>query len=209
MKLTIPYFKNSGEVGEPIIIEVDEKLLKFSPALISQAIHVENNRIFKKSGLTKRKGEVSGGGKKPWKQKGTGRARAGSIRSPLFRGGGITFGPTAENEVLIIPKKMKAKAFSCLIADKVKGKDVAVIEDIKLKNKKTKLAGQILTRIAGVKRSILAVDEAEMPDVICFRNLALVEIKRPGDLTLNDLNTKKEIIFSAKAFEQIKGKFTK
>jgi len=206
MKLKIPFYKNTGEQGEPIVIEFDGEKFKTNPVLISQAIHVENNHTMVKPGQVKTKGLISGGGRKPWKQKGTGRARAGSSRSPLWRGGGITFGPTGENKILAIPKKMKEKAFKMLLIEKIKGNDVAVIENISLKIAKTKFAEQVFGKISPTQRAVLALEESDFENTIAWRNLGLVEIKTKDEIKLNDLNSKKKLILSLKAFESVKSK---
>lgn len=206
MNIKIPFFTNLGEAGEPIVLEVGEKLFENNPVLISQAIHVENNRMMLKAGLVKTKGLVSGGGKKPWKQKGTGRARAGSNRSPLWRGGGITFGPTLENKMLTIPKKMKEKAFCILLIQKAKENNIAVIENIKVDGQKTKTADAILNKAGLQKKTVLAIEESDRADVLAWRNLPLVEIKDRAEISLNDLNSLKTIIFTLKAFESVKSR---
>lgn len=204
MKIKIPYFTNLGEKGESIELEVGEKNLKSNPELISQAIHVENSRQMTKAGLAKTKGLVAGGGKKPWKQKGTGRARAGSNRSPLWRGGGITFGPTGENQVLVIPKKMKDKAFNILLVQKAKENNIVVIENFEIKDQKTKSANSILVKAGLQKKVLMAIDESDRANIMPWRNIADVEIKDRSDISLNDLNSLKTIIFTLKSFEIVK-----
>ncbi|MFH1402559.1 MAG: 50S ribosomal protein L4 [Patescibacteria group bacterium] len=101
---------------------------------------------------TKNRGEVSGGGKKPWRQKGTGRARHGSIRSPLWRGGGITFGPTKDkNYSKKINKKMKIKAFYTVLAQKMRDKEILFVDDIKFANIKTKEAKKVLENFSKIE----------------------------------------------------------
>src|SRR6187402_43966 len=97
---------------------------------------------------TKTRGEVSGGGKKPWAQKGTGRARAGSIRSPLWSGGGVVFGPKPRDFSKKINGKVKALAFSRALFDRATAGDVSVIENFATKDAKTKAMGQVIGRIA-------------------------------------------------------------
>ncbi len=101
---------------------------------------------------TKGRGEVSGGGKKPWKQKGTGRARHGSIRSPIWRGGGITFGPTKErNFKKKINAKMKTVALMQILSQKFKDGEIIFVDSISLEAPKTKEAKSILDALASVK----------------------------------------------------------
>src|SRR5438045_4083869 len=106
---------------------------------------------------TKTRGEVRGGGKKPWRQKGTGRARAGSIRSPLWVGGGVVFGPKPRDYSKKINSKVKALAFSRALFDRVSAGDIDVIERFEASTAKTKAMVQIISRIAP-KGKILVVD---------------------------------------------------
>lgn len=206
MNLNIPFYKNTGEKSDPIVLKVDDKKFEINLQLISQAIHVENNRLMVKPGLTKTKSAVSGGGRKPWKQKGTGRARAGSSRSPLWRGGGITFGPTSENKILSIPRKMKEKAQIMLLIEKIKSSGISVLEDIKVKDQKTKNANEVLNKIYPGEKAVLVVADKDYENTLAWRNIDSLEIKSSVSLSLNDLNSNKKLIFSLDGFETIKNK---
>lgn len=96
----------------------------------------------------KGRAEVRGGGKKPWQQKGTGRARHGSIRSPLWKGGGVTFGPTKEEDYSKkINKKMARKALLVALSEKLRGHDLVILDDVRLSEPKTKLMAKALTGV--------------------------------------------------------------
>lgn len=130
---------------------------------------------------TKSKGEVSGGGRKPWKQKGTGRARQGSIRAPQFRGGGIVFGPRGrENYSLNINQKTKKKVLLSLLSEKIQKKEIVVLDKILLENYKTKEAEKLLNNLLTEKLNsliILAKDEENKEKVkSAFRNLSYIKI---------------------------------
>jgi ribosomal protein L4 len=97
---------------------------------------------------TKTKGEVAGGGAKPWRQKGTGRARSGSIRNPQFRGGGVVFGPTGkENYSLDINKKLKKNVLQSLLGEKMRSEQLIIIDKLELDNYRTKEAEKLLTNL--------------------------------------------------------------
>ena len=209
MKFNIPYYSTTGEKLEPIVLEANEKYSKLNSELISQALYVENNNLTAKAGKTKTKGEVKGGGKKPWKQKGTGRARAGSNRSPLWKGGGVTFGPTGINKVLALPKKMREAAMLSLLLNKLKDQELAIIEDIKITSGKTKDANIVLSKINDSKIVILAIDEQSLDQTNSWRNLAMLGIKRKDEINLSDLISKKKIVYTKKAFEYIENKAAK
>ncbi len=109
---------------------------------------------------TKDRGEVSGGGKKPWKQKGTGRARHGSTRSPIWKGGGVTFGPTTErNYSKRINKKMKAKALFMVLSEKFKEEKILVLDEIKLEKPSTKEMINSFDKLSIKTKALLALGE--------------------------------------------------
>jgi large subunit ribosomal protein L4 len=144
------------------------------------------------------RGEVSGGGKKPWKQKGTGRARHGSIRSPLWKGGGVTHGPLAEkNYSKKINKKMKRKALMVALSRKVKDGQVLFVDALSLSEPKTKEASIItssLSKVGGFEKlagkrkntALLLLPEKNAPVLRAFRNLPAVTISELQKLNALD-----------------------
>jgi large subunit ribosomal protein L4 len=137
MKVTL-YNQKAETIGE---IELNPKIFEVKPSihLLAEAVRVSQNNSRQGTSNTKTRGEVRGGGKKPWKQKGTGRARVGSIRSPIWRKGGITFGPRANrNWELKMNKKAKTKALFMSLSDKAAEKHFFVIDQIVLEKGKTR-----------------------------------------------------------------------
>src|ERR1051325_8460185 len=131
---------------------------------------------------TKTRGEVSGGGKKPWAQKGTGRARAGSIRSPLWGGGGVVFGPKPRDFSKKINGKVKALAFSRALFDRASAGEIAVIEAFTAKDAKTKAIHELVTRIAP-KGRVLLVDAPFKPEATrAIRNIDRVSLQEAAKL---------------------------
>jgi large subunit ribosomal protein L4 len=152
---------------------------------------------------TKTRGEVSGGGKKPWAQKGTGRARAGSIRSPLWGGGGVVFGPKPRDFSKKINGKVKALAFSRALFDRATAGDVSVIETFGSKEAKTKAMGQVINRIAP-KGKVLIVDAPFTTEAQrAARNLERVTLQEAAKLNTLDLVQYSAIVVSSKALDQI------
>ncbi len=152
---------------------------------------------------TKTRGEVRGGGKKPWRQKGTGRARAGSIRSPLWSGGGVVFGPKPRDYSKKINDKVKSLAFSRALFDRASAGEIAVIEQFDAANKKTKIVDQVVGRIAP-KGKVLLVDAPFTADASrAARNIERVSLQEAAKLNTLDLAQYKKIIVSTKALEAI------
>ncbi len=152
---------------------------------------------------TKTRGEVRGGGKKPWRQKGTGRARAGSIRSPLWVGGGVVFGPKPRDYSKKINAKVKALAFSRALFDRVSAGEIAVIESFVAAPVKTKVMNKVVTLIAP-KGKVLLVDAPFTAEATrASRNLERVSLQEAAKLNTKDLAQYAKIIVSTKALEAI------
>ena len=152
---------------------------------------------------TKRRGEVSGGGKKPWNQKGTGRARAGSNRSPLWVGGGVVFGPQPRDYSKKINGKVKALAFSRALFDRAVAGDVSVIEAFAPKETKTKVMNQVIDRIAPIGHVLIVDDPFTTEATRAARNLERVTLQEASKLNTLDLCTFTKIVMSSKALEKI------
>ncbi len=152
---------------------------------------------------TKTRGEVRGGGKKPWAQKGTGRARAGSIRSPLWGGGGVVFGPKPRDYSKKINGKVKSLAFNRALFDRALAGDISVIETFTSKAMKTKAMNAVIGRIAP-KGKVLIVDDPFTTEATrAARNLARVTLQAASKLNTLDLVTYSWIVVSSKALEKI------
>ncbi len=174
-------------------LELEPKLfgVEINPELVQQAVrtHMANARTT--VAHTKDRSEVRGGGRKPWRQKGTGRARHGSIRSPLWSGGGVTFGPRQDrNYTLKMNKKARRKALCMALTDKAQRNKIVILEDLQFKSIKTKqLAGLLQALSIGTKvliitpgaDAILAKSARNMPQVSILpaNSLNTVAVLRP------------------------------
>lgn len=152
---------------------------------------------------TKTRGEVRGGGKKPWNQKGSGRARAGSSRSPLWSGGGVVFGPRPRDFSKKINGKVKALAFCRALFDRAVAGDIDVIEAFAPAQPKTKLMGKVVRTIAP-KGKVLLVDAPFTAETSrAARNLDRVSLQEAAKLNTLDLVQYSRIVVSSKALETI------
>ena len=152
---------------------------------------------------TKTRGEVSGGGKKPWRQKGTGRARHGSTRSPIWVGGGVAHGPKPQDYTKKINSKVKALAFSRQLFDRASAGEIAVIEEFVTTPAKTKVASEIINRIAPTGRVLLVDAPFVETTVLAARNLDRVSFQEASKLNAHDLAQYAKIVISAKALDAI------
>lgn len=152
---------------------------------------------------TKERGAVSGGGVKPWRQKGTGRARAGSIRSPLWRGGGIVFGPTPRDFSYSIPKKIRTAALKASIHSKYLSHDLLCVDKLTVGKPKTKEFVKILSALK-LKGKILAVfDELERDVVLASRNIPFFSFMRAEDVTAYDILRNNKILITKTALNNL------
>ncbi|MGK9146193.1 50S ribosomal protein L4 [Plantibacter flavus] len=151
---------------------------------------------------TKRRGEVSGAGRKPFKQKGTGNARQGSIRAPQMTGGGIVHGPVPRNYAQRTPKKMIAAALLGAISDRARGARLHVVDSLSLGEKpSTKAASEYLTNVASSKHVLIVLQRDDEVSLRSVRNLQNVHVLSYDQLNAYDVLVSDDIVFTKAAFE--------
>ncbi len=181
--------------------------VKGKMSLVHEVLLAQQANRRKSIANTKTKGEVSGGGKKPWKQKGTGRARQGSIRSPQWVGGGITFGPLSErNFSLKVNRKAKQKALFIALTDKVNDKNLIVIDSIKTEPAKTSILATMLRKLPVGRNTLLVAPGASPALMRMAHNLQNVTVVTVQSVNLEDVLKHRSVAFlkdSIDAFEKI------
>ena len=151
---------------------------------------------------TKTRAEVRGGGRKPWRQKGTGRARAGSTRSPIWRSGGVTFGPKPRDYSYKMPKKARRNALKSALAMKFAEKQILVFDNLKFKEPKTKEGANFLKKLK--LDSVLFVDDRENKNMfLSLRNIPKVKAVDCNQINIYDILNHKSLVFTQKAFESL------
>lgn len=151
---------------------------------------------------TKTRGEVQGGGRKPWRQKGTGRARAGSIRSPIWKGGGTTFGPKPRDYSYRIPRKAKKNALRSALSMKLAEKMLLVVETLELKEPKTKEAAALIKALN--VDSALLVDSQENKNLfLSMRNIPEAKAVDFNQVTVYDVLNYRWVVLTVKAFDSL------
>lgn len=171
-------------------VEVSEKLFnsKKNPVVVREVLnqYLANQRQGTLS--TKTRGEVSGGGKKPWRQKGTGRARHGSIRSPIWRHGGIVFGPKPRDFSYTIPKKKKRLAFYTVLTAKREEDKIKLVKEIPVQEPKTKLLVNFLTSLGvAEEKNLILLDKVNRPVYLAGRNIPGVKVSIVDNINIFDL----------------------
>lgn len=176
----------------------------WNPALVHQVVNALLANRRPTVAHTKGRGEVRGGGKKPWKQKGTGRARQGSIRSPLWKGGGVTFGPSKERVFTQkINKQMAKKAFLSVLSKKASEGEVKVLESFNLASHKTKLLAEVLKKVINNHSAALVASAKNKNLALASRNLANVRYIPLNNLNVHDLLQRKEVLFERSVLESL------
>ena len=184
--MELPLKNRQGAVVGSIELSDAVFNVPFREALVHQVMvgQLANRRVGTHS--TKTRAEVRGGGRKPWRQKGTGRARIGSIRAPHWRGGGIAFGPKPRDYHHHTPRKMRQEAIRCLLAQKVRDEMVTVVEDLESTGSRTKEAMRLLADLA-IRTKCLVLSGEPAPSLgLACRNLH--RIKSMPAYTLNTLD---------------------
>lgn len=153
---------------------------------------------------TKRRQEVSGGGKKPWRQKGTGRARAGTTRSPLWRGGGVVFGPIPRSYAYKVPKKVRKLALMSALSMKVKEGRLLILKDFPMGEIKTKIFKEVIDRF-GLKKALLILDKANPVLEKSSRNVQGIKLIRSEGINVYDLLNYDHVVLFEPSVKMIEG----
>jgi len=197
------YNSEGKETGE---VELPESVfgVELVDDLVHQAVVAQMANARQVLADTKDKGEVRGGGKKPWKQKGTGRARHGSSRSPLWKGGGVTFGPTSDrNFSKMINKKMKTKALFMVLSGKLRDKELVVVENIKLEKTSTKKMKDILSKLPLSGKVLISMNKKNDSVFNSVKNIQKTSMIASDSLNVVDLLKNKMLVIDKKGIERI------
>ncbi len=199
IKMKIKVFDQKGkELEETIKLEKSIWDTPMNEDLVAQSLYVYNSNQRIGAAHAKSRGEVSGGGRKPWRQKGTGRARAGSIRSPLFVKGGVTFVPNNRNWKKSLNEKMKKKAISCILSEKLREKELKFIKF----PKKIDLSSLRKNMLESSSKKTLLISEDE--NVLkSVRNVPAFIISKPSVVNIYNVLNNKEIMIDIESLNII------
>ncbi|MFH9722838.1 50S ribosomal protein L4 [Streptomyces sp. NPDC017254] len=174
---------------------------KVSVPLIHQVVVAQLAAARQGTHKTKRRGEVRGGGKKPYRQKGTGRARQGSTRAPQFVGGGVVHGPQPRDYSQRTPKKMKVAALRGALSDRATHSRIHVVTGVVEGEVSTKAAKTLFGKISERKNLLLVVERSDEAAWLSARNLPQVHILEPGQLNTYDVIVSDDVVFTKAALE--------
>ena len=203
--ITLPIYNTEGK--EINTMKLDSAIFgdTINEACLYQVVNAY--RANQRQGLaqTKTRGEVSGGGRKPWKQKGTGRARVGSIRSPLWRHGGVVFGPHPRDFSFTLPKKIKALALKAALYAKIKENNFIILDGIKMESSKTKVAAKVLSslKIGPRVSALLLLDKIDNNLRCSFRNIGFLTLNRSLDTNTYEILAHQKLIITETAIKEL------
>ena len=205
-KVSVPVYNQLGEKVSTVSLKGEVFNVEVNNSAMFDAVNVYRSNMRQATSKTKKRDEVSGGGKKPWRQKGTGRARAGSSRSPIWVGGGIVFGPTGDqNYTLQQNKKEHRLALKSALTLKVKD-GLKVVDNLELKEIKTKSFVEIVKALKAEGRILVVLTDVEENLALSARNLLNVTITVPTNVSVYDLLNNQSVIMSkaaVKALEEV------
>ncbi|MEU4200535.1 50S ribosomal protein L4 [Streptomyces sp. NPDC045470] len=198
---TIDILSPAGDKAGTVELPTEIFDAKVSIPLIHQVVVAQLAAARQGTHKTKTRGEVRGGGKKPYRQKGTGRARQGSTRAPQFAGGGVVHGPVPRDYSQRTPKKMKAAALRGALTDRARNSRVHVVSGVVEGEVSTKAAKALLGKISERKHVLLVAERADEAAWLSARNLPQVHILEPGQLNTYDVLVSDDVVFTKAAFE--------
>lgn len=198
--LSVPVLNLKGEEIDRLETPKELEETKTKKSILSQSLHIFLANQRQGTLATRTRAQVSGGGRKPWKQKGTGRARQGSIRAPHWRGGGVTFGPKPRDLSLSLNKKMRKIALQQSLLQKITEKMVFVIDKLEDISGKTKE----LRKIINTTNRVLIIDAISHKNIVrAAHNLTEVKVQTLKTMNIYDLINSKKIIFTKSAWLEI------
>lgn len=188
-------------------LELNDAVFAIEPnnAVITDAVLMQRASMRQGTHAVKNRSAVSGGGRKPWKQKGTGRARAGSIREPQFRGGGIVFGPTPRSYAYRINRKSYQLALKSVLSQKLADGKLVVVDALSFEAPKTQDFKKVLANLSVDTKTLVVVDEDNENAILSARNLANVQVMTTQGINVLDVVNADKLVIVQSSIEEIQG----
>ncbi|MCK1995239.1 50S ribosomal protein L4 [Peribacillus muralis] len=199
----VTLFNQTGsQVGD---IELNETIFGIEPNnhVLFEAIIMQRASLRQGTHKVKNRSEVAGGGRKPWKQKGTGRARQGSIRSPQWRGGGVVFGPTPRSYAYKLPKKVRRLAIKSALSAKALEENILVLESLSFEAPKTKEFVAVLKNLSVDTKTLIVTDGLDEKVALSARNIPGVTVVEAVGLNVLDVVSHNKLILTKSAVEKV------
>ncbi|MCZ0755257.1 50S ribosomal protein L4 [Anoxybacillus sp. J5B_2022] len=196
------YNQNGATVGE---IELNDSVFGIEPNkhVLFEAVIMQRASLRQGTHKTKNRAEVSGGGRKPWRQKGTGRARQGSIRSPQWRGGGTVFGPVPRSYSYKLPKKVRRLAIKSALSSKVLENNIVVLDNLALEAPKTKEMVKILNNLSVDRKALIVTADLNENILLSARNIPGVTVVTANGINVLDVLNHDKLVITKAAVEKV------
>lgn len=199
----VTLYKQDGTVNGEVVLNDEVFGIEPNENVVFDAIIMQRASLRQGTHAVKNRSAVSGGGRKPWRQKGTGRARQGSIRSPQWRGGGIVFGPTPRSYSYKLPKKVRRLAIKSVLSQKVLDNKLLVLETLQFDAPKTKEFAQVLTNLNVETKVLVVVESTNDFAVLAGRNLPNVTIVDETNVSVLDVVSNDKLILTQAALSKV------
>ncbi len=199
----VPVHNVKGEVVDHIELDEDVFGVSQNDAVLHQALVMQLANARQGTASTKTRAQVAGGGRKPFRQKGTGRARRGSETSPLLRGGGVTFGPHPRSYRQAMPKKMRRLAIRCALSAKVVSGEMIVVDDLVLSEPKTREMASILAALGVGPSALIVTAEPDLNVYKSARNLERMKTLPANMLNVGDLLSYRTLVLTLAAVQHV------
>ncbi len=200
---TIDLYNMQGDKKGTFSLSDEVFAVKFNSSVVHQALVRQMANARRGTASTKTRGEVAGGGRKPWRQKGTGRARHGSIRSPLWKGGGVTFGPKPRDFSKKMPRKMRRLALKCVLSDKVENKKMIAMEGIVFEAPKTKKFVEMMKNLSLESTALFIINEKDFAVEKSASNLKGIKVITPDAINIKDILHFDRLIMTSDAINKV------
>ena len=205
-RVSLKVLNHAGEETGKVMVSAEVFGVEVNEQVMFDAVQVYQANMRQATAKTLTRAEVSGGGKKPWRQKGTGRARAGSTRSPLWRHGGTVFGPRGnQNFKLSMNKKAHALALKSALTLKAQSKDIIVLENVDVNEVKTKTVVTLLANVKAKTKSLVVVDKDSDAFVLSARNIPGVITVEANNLSVYDILNADSLVFTSASIKEVEG----
>ena len=196
-EIKAPLFKADGKASGDIKLDAEVFGIEPNMDVLHQVVTAQLAAARSGTAATKTRSQVRGGGRKPWRQKGLGRARHGSIRSPIWVGGGVAHGPQPRDYTQRTPKKMKRLALRSALSARASESAISVVEDIDWSSPKTKQAVGLLQAMDASGKTLVVLTQLDGSAALSFRNLPDVRLVEPGHLTAYDVLWSDQVVFTS------------
>ncbi|KOR76392.1 50S ribosomal protein L4 [Paenibacillus solani] len=196
------YNVSGSQVGE---VELNEAVFGIEPNthVLHSAVLLQRASLRRGTHKVKGRSEVRGGGRKPWKQKGTGRARQGSIRSPQWKGGGVVFGPTPRSYTFKLPKKVRRLAIKSALSSKVMDNAIIVLDQLTLNAPKTKEFASILSNLKVGRKALIVAPSYDDNVALSARNIPGVKFVAADGINVLDVMSYDQLIITKEAVQKV------